>query len=396
MSRIAPKGWCPTLFTPMASGDGFLLRVHAPGSFLTAATARALAQAAAQYGNGVIDIGNRGSLQIRGLRGETVMAFAAAMVAAGLAHPDPAADRRRNVIAPPLGDARAARVVREIEAMQMRESDIAALHGKFGVSVDAGALPVGAAIADIRVVLRDSAVIALDGSDRAAVCAASDVADTVLRLCRAFLALAARQEKPPYRMQALVAQVGADAVFAAAGLVASTAQAQPPEPVAIGPLADATAFGIGLPFGATDAATLASLADLAERFADGVLRLTPWRAIVLRGVTDAAVLSRAAETLGLMVTPDDARSRVAACPGAPACASASVPARADASLLASLGLPGSLHVSGCAKGCAHPGAADLTLVGDHGAYDLVRHGRAGDMPTRRGLTLADIRAGAFA
>ena len=46
-----------------------------------------------------------------------------------------------------------------------------------------------------------------------------------------------------------------------------------------------------------------------------------------------------------------------------------------------------VHVSGCAKGCAHPGPAALTLVGAEGRYDLVMDGRAGDMPVATGLGL---------
>ena len=42
-------------------------------------------------------------------------------------------------------------------------------------------------------------------------------------------------------------------------------------------------------------------------------------------------------------------------------------------------LDGSLtiHISGCAKGCAHPGAAALTFIGPN---RLVIQGRAGDPP----------------
>jgi len=46
-----------------------------------------------------------------------------------------------------------------------------------------------------------------------------------------------------------------------------------------------------------------------------------------------------------------------------------------------------LHISGCAKGCAHPRRAALTLVADAGHYSLVREGKAGDAPMARGLTL---------
>ena len=51
-----------------------------------------------------------------------------------------------------------------------------------------------------------------------------------------------------------------------------------------------------------------------------------------------------------------------------------------------------LHVSGCAKGCAHPRASDVTLVGTPNGFDLVREGSPRDVPVTRGLAVADIRA----
>lgn len=39
-----------------------------------------------------------------------------------------------------------------------------------------------------------------------------------------------------------------------------------------------------------------------------------------------------------------------------------------------------LHISGCAKGCAHPGAAMLTLVGDENGAGLVVDGTAKALP----------------
>jgi precorrin-3B synthase len=73
---------------------------------------------------------------------------------------------------------------------------------------------------------------------------------------------------------------------------------------------------------------------------------------------------------------------VVACAGAPACGSAKLSTRALAPAIAQAAAPlldGSLiiHLSGCAKGCAHPGAAALTLVGPD---RLVVLGRAGDTP----------------
>ena len=74
---------------------------------------------------------------------------------------------------------------------------------------------------------------------------------------------------------------------------------------------------------------------------------------------------------------------VFACPGRPACAGATTDSHADAARLADaahrvLAAGATVHVSGCPKGCAHPGSADLTLVGDDGAYQVVRGGSPRD------------------
>lgn len=58
-------------------------------------------------------------------------------------------------------------------------------------------------------------------------------------------------------------------------------------------------------------------------------------------------------------------------------ADAAVLARAAADLLAG-GM--TLHVSGCVKSCAHPAAADLTLTGREGRYDVVFNGTTRDNP----------------
>ncbi len=84
-----------------------------------------------------------------------------------------------------------------------------------------------------------------------------------------------------------------------------------------------------------------------------------------------------------IVAADDPRRAVAACTGAPACASGSTPTLLDAARLAETFRPLaarglSAHVSGCAKGCAKPGPADLTLVGHEGAYAIIVGGAPGD------------------
>jgi precorrin-3B synthase len=157
------------------------------------------------------------------------------------------------------------------------------------------------------------------------------------------------------------------------------------------------AFGVGLPFGRMEAGALASLADLAERYGDAGVRTTPFRALLLTGIAaaDEKNLRDEVSTLGLIPDSTDPRLTIFACVGAPSCSSASVNARGDASYLATaVGATRDdiIHVSGCAKACAHPGSAALTLVGRDGRYDLIRNGTAADRPCLTGLGIEQVVA----
>ena len=159
------------------------------------------------------------------------------------------------------------------------------------------------------------------------------------------------------------------------------------------------AFLLGLPLGRLGAAQLAALGGIAERFGDGTLRLTPWRLLVIPGVLarDASRLAGAVAAAGGIADAGDPLLRIRACPGLRGCANAGVDTEADAATLAARGLPraGLLHLSGCAKGCAHPGPAAVTLVGEApggevGCYGIRRDATAREAPERRGLSIGEV------
>jgi precorrin-3B synthase len=140
-----------------------------------------------------------------------------------------------------------------------------------------------------------------------------------------------------------------------------------------------TAVGVAAPFGRLEAGQLRGLVALAEAAGARELRLSPWRTVYF-GARDAAAAAQAvsaARSLGLIVDSHDPLLRIEACPGAPDCKSSSVDARGDARRLAALasaeGYDGSIHVSGCAKGCARSAPSRLVLVGKAGRYRLVRN-----------------------
>jgi precorrin-3B synthase len=116
------------------------------------------------------------------------------------------------------------------------------------------------------------------------------------------------------------------------------------------------------------------------------LRITPWRVLVLEGV-HAPLDSMA----GLITDPADPLLRVDACPGAPLCPQATVETRDLARRIASL-VTGSLHVSGCAKGCARSAPADATLTGSTGLFDLALNAVPGSPAVRSAVGTAELLA----
>lgn len=408
------KGWCPTLLTPMEAGDGLLVRVKPRAATLTAGQAEAMAAAAGQYGNGIVEPTNRGHFQVRGLSAGTVDDFAGAMAQIGLAAADPQAEAVRNILADPLGpDDPAARfdshaLARRLSAILETDPALRDLPGKFGLLVDAGvALPLAGCTADIMVRSGgEGATIALAGGDRLLALPESAVEEAVCCLLAAFLswtngqgeAAALRPAGPSSkRMKAMVAGCGAGSVFDAAGLHGELRRTAGPEPAVerprpgFVPVADAAQgyFAIAAPFGCFEAGDLAVLAGLSQRYADGTIRVTPWKSVILWDVSPSGavdILNLASER-GLIAEPDDPRGRIVACAGRPRCAHGHADSRADAAgFAAALPRADLLHVSGCAKGCAHPAPAAATLVAGPGGYDLVRNGRAGDAPEFTNLT----------
>lgn len=403
MTSALIRGWCPGALRPMQSGDGLILRLRVTGGRLDAGRAHVLADLAAHYGNGEIDLGRRGNLQLRGLRSEAVETVQAELARLDLIDGDADSEAIRNVVISPLSDLDAeARgdaftLARRLEAALTADRHLAALPAKFGFAIDdGGRFGLDLVPADIRLRFEDDDVsVRVDGAPTlAAEVSSEEAVDAALAVARAFLDLAGQIDPPPRRMAACVRSVGAEQLFATAGLAARSIEPFISEHRSA-PLIGAfgTHLGVGLAFGRMDADALRLVADIAK---DG-LRLTPFRALLLPGVS-ADTLSRLAAA-GFITAPNDPLRQVVACPGAPACAASTIETRALARHLAGLGKTANhlgddvwLHVSGCVKGCASSTAHAATLVGRDGAVDLVLDGRPTDPPHLLGLTADAVDA----
>jgi precorrin-3B synthase len=196
---------------------------------------------------------------------------------------------------------------------------------------------------------------------------------------------------PQARAGDLLRSCSADALLEQFGIVPAPAPQRrtPAHMVGRHTLRDGSlALGIAMPFGHAEADTLAELARRAAVEGVRAIRPAPDRVLMLIGVppANASGLAAAAADLGFIVDAVDPRRRIAACAGAPACASGFIAARSLAAALAPrlAELPDGIavHVSGCAKGCAHPSPASLTVVGDAEGCGIVRNGTARATPVR--------------
>ena len=375
----------------MPTGDGLLARLM-PSAPIPPDALVALCDASQTHGNGIVEVTQRGSLQIRGLSPDSAPVFARTVFALGLG-----ADGGPPILTSPLmgldalerADLRA--LVAALRTDLTNRGPLASLGPKVSLLIDGGGvLHLDDVPGDLR--------LQANTDSRLHVSIAGTAADAT-RL---------GWVEPHQALEVIVHVLGSianrgrgarardfansrDAHAFRASLAGMLSDDPPPaprppaEPIGSHRLNDGrVAIGVALAFGYTEAAVLRRFAHAAARCGAASIQPAPGRALLTiglaAGATDEFVDSAAAA--GFVVRPDDARRYVVACAGAPACRSAMLSTRQVAPAIAQAARPfldGSLtiHVSGCAKGCAHPGAAALTFIGPD---RLVVHGRAGDVP----------------
>jgi precorrin-3B synthase len=408
MNAPLRRGACPGLSAPMQTGDGWLVRLLPIGTIPLAAFAE-LCAAARTFGNGIVEITARGSIQVRGLTAASVPRFAVAVGALGVAAEDGIpvhVNPLTGLDADEILDA--GKIAADLRDALTRSGLSAQLSLKVSVTIDGGgALGLDELAADVR--LRAELV------DGGVALRASVGGDSASTMDLGFIAPSAAVEAGK-RLLEVIAQRGRHArarnIIAGEGIdpfgltirdlfsISARPHERPPE-LEVRPRANeptsvigthglrdgSLARSVGLAFGHADAMSLEALAEAAKAAGATGLRAAPGRAVIIIGFSPGALSAFTvdAERLGFVVRADDPRLHVIACAGAPICASAHIAARAIAPRIAAesaefLGKSFIIHLSGCAKGCAHPAPSALTVVGTPAGGALVHGGTARDTP----------------
>jgi precorrin-3B synthase len=378
----------------MPTGDGLLVRLVPIGTIPLAAFTQ-LCTAARTFGNGVIEVTSRGSIQVRGLTAASTPDFAASVATLGIKAEDGVpviCNALAGLDAAEIFDAAA--LAADLRRVLARQSMAAKLGAKVSVAIDGGgALGLDTIAADIRLcaqVVDGAAVlrVAVGGAGTSAAQLGNVVPEHGIEAAVRLLDAIARRGRE-VRARDIAASVFRATI---ADLLVSTrhreASSRTHDALGLHKLKDQSlACGIGLAFGHADATSLERLVAAAAACGASGLRAAPGRALMVIGLTAeiAPGFIAAAEQLGFIVRPEDIRRRVIACAGAPICASAHIASRAIAPRIAAAVAPPrdgafTIHLSGCAKGCAHAAPAALTVVGTPDGCALIADGLARDVP----------------
>lgn len=390
----------------MLSGDGLIVRLRTGARALRSGELRAVAELARRLGNGQLELTRRANLQFRGLREQALPELQHALLELGLADPDSELEARLALLVSPraglaAGSVELSQLVRALESQLRSGGPLPGLPSKFGVVLDGAVGDLATCHGDIRIELDpaapEQAWLGIAGDTERAVwlgrCPVSVVPQAVWRLMQLCAADAGTRQRWRERAQdprELVSLRGS--LVAPAATVPRATRAS----CAIGYHAGLRPFfGVGLPFGAVTADELTLLAELAERYGSGELRVTPERSLLLPDVAerDHTQLALAVRRAGFIGEPTDPLLRVEACPGAPACTSALGETRQLARSLASqLTAADTLHVSGCEKGCASQALSTITLVHAADGCKLGSHSDVAQTASSASATLTDNQA----
>ncbi|MFF0342442.1 precorrin-3B synthase [Kribbella sp. NPDC004875] len=358
---------CPGVLAVHQAADGGLARVRVPGGLLTAVQLDVLRTAAADLGDGRLELTSRGNIQIRGLNTDGPRELSDRLFAAGLL-PSIAHERVRNVLASPLsGLDQHTRydvlpMAAALDQALCARPALADLPGRFLFALDDGRGDLADVKADVAVRAVDERTGVLSLGTRGARVEWSQMPELMLAAAEAFLAMRDQE----WRIAELVE--GAERILDRLRLPSEEVAASHATRVTAG--VQGTALVVTVPLGSLTQQQAVALTQVA-----GEIRVTPWRSVVVpadsAGLEDAGL-----EDVGLVTTPDSVWEGVTACAGRPRCAKALADVRADATQL----MPGMrrdgrrVHWSGCERRCGKPAAAfvDVLAVSDGYLVDGVR------------------------
>lgn len=406
------------LFYVAPAQDSFMMRLRIPAGEITSHQLRGLAGLADDCGNGGTDITTRANLQLRELRPRSIVHALTRVQELGLTSRGSGADNIRNVTATPTSGFDRTELIdvrpyaHGLHHYILNHRELYGLPRKFNIAFDSGG-SVSAAVDTndigffaVRVTEKSLAAVPVPGvepglyfrcevggitghkdfaRDTGLLLKPADLVPVAAAMVRVFREHGDRTDRKKARLKYLLEKWGGFPRFleetqkklATPLVYAPRDCAEPRRPVIkhghLGVYKQSQPglnyVGIGVPVGRMNARQMRRLAELADHYGKGELRLTVWQSVIIPHVPDAftATLVRAVHSLGFFTEAHAAAGCVIACTGSKGCKYAAADTKGHARAVMThlrkndpaLDLPVNVHLTGCNHSCAQHYCGDI-------------------------------------
>lgn len=394
------------LFYVAPAQNSFMCRLRFAGGMTNSHQLWGVADLAEQFGGGYVDATTRSNLQIREIGAEHTAEIINGLIDLGIVARGSGADNIRNITATPtagidpheLFDVRP--LCRELHHYILQHPDMYGLPRKFNIAFDGGGTV--SALADTNdigffaVRVRGEIFFRMElggitghgdfARDTGILLRPEECIPVAAAVLKVFLREGDRTDRKKARLKYVLERFGHDGFlkevekllpqpFNRVPLSGCEPRVQP------NPLAHFGAHpqrqeglhyvGIVLPVGRIQCDQLRGLADIAQKYGSGTVRLTVWQNLLISDIrtADLPAVEQAIEALGLTTSVTNIRAGLVACTGNAGCRFAAANTKLHAKQVAAyleqrleLDQPINIHLTGCHHSCAQHYIGDIGLL----------------------------------
>ena len=401
------------LFFVTPAQESFMLRCRIAGGSITTGQFRGLAEIAADWGPGHTDLTTRANLQVREIMPKDCPAVLMKLTDLGLTSQGSGADNVRNITATPTSGFDPDELIdvmpyaRAIHHYILKNRDLYGLPRKFNISYDSGgAVSTCTDTNDIgfyavKVGPNDQGVgpgvyfrMQLCGitghkqfaTDCGVLLTPAETIPVAAALMRVFIENGDRTNRKKARLKYLVDDWGIPKTLEETAKKMTFALRHFPlelcEPslpktkhghLGIHPQNDGKNYlGVLTPVGRMSCKQMNDIADIADRYGRGEIRLTVWQNLIIPGIPDDQLDAAAAAVIaaGFDYRPASVTGGIIACTGSRGCKYAAADTKGNAVALGQylesrvqLDQPVNIHLTGCPHSCAQHYIGDIGMMG---------------------------------
>ena len=398
------------LFHVAPAQDSFMIRLRIPAGIVTTTQLRGLADLADEVGNGRLDITTRANFQLREFAPKDLVHVLTRVQDLGLTSKGAGADNIRNITATPTAGFDRDEIIdvrpyaHAMHHFILNHRDLYGLPRKFNIAFDGGGTISAAADTNdigffaVRVGEGTSGIapgvyfrLGLGGitghkdftRDTGLLLTPAEAVPVAAAMVRVFVEHGDRTNRKKARLKYLLDKWGFEKFLEATQeklafdlrrLPLESCEARRPviKHAHVGTYRQAQPtqnyIGAVVPVGQLSTRQARRVADLADNYADGEIRLTVWQNFLIPHVPDAYVgtVEHSLERLGLTTKPSTSANGIIACTGNKGCKYAAADTKGHAITLGkhlrkqdNADFPINIHLTGCAHSCAQHYCGDI-------------------------------------